>query len=244
MQASPDRDGGGQGVVSRGARYVGALDDIPDPADPRPLGDSRCVFVRPLLGPRSKVVAGEYTYYDASEDERGFEEERVLYAFGPQKLRIGRFCSIAAGVRFLMAGANHIHSGPTSFPFFNFPGDWQDALLDPLIERGQTSKGDTVVGNDVWIGRDAMIMPGVRIGDGAIIGARAVVAADVDPYLIVAGNPARSVRSRYAPDEIRMLETAQWWNWPIEVVSRHLPELVLGTADGVLAVAVAEGLVA
>ncbi|MGI5484751.1 CatB-related O-acetyltransferase [Streptomyces lavendofoliae] len=217
--------------------------DIPDPDEPRPLGDDRCVFIRPVLAPGAKVVAGAYSYYDASEDTGGFEEERVRYAFGPQRLQIGKFCSIAAGVTFVMAGANHVYDGPTAFPFATFPGDWQDRLIDPLIERGPAGKGDTVIGNDVWIGRDATVMPGVTVADGAIIGAGAVVASDAGPYQIVAGNPARAIRSRYTPDDVDMLRTARWWDWPIEVVSRHLQELVLGTPAGVLAVARAERLV-
>lgn len=216
--------------------------DIPDPDEPRPLGDDRCVFIRPVLGAGSKVVAGAYSYYDASEDVGGFEETRVRYAFGPQRLRIGKFCAIAAGVTFVMAGANHVYQGPTAFPFATFPGDWQQALLDPLISRGPAGKGDTVIGDDVWMGRGAMVMPGVRVGSGAIVGAGAVVASDVEPYQIVAGNPARVVRSRYAPEGVAALLAARWWDWPIEVVSAYLPELVLGTPEGVLAVARAQGL--
>lgn len=217
--------------------------DIPDPADPRPMGDDRCVFIRPVLTPGSKVDAGEYSYYDASEDTGGFEDTRVLYAFGQERLRIGRFCSIAAGVTFVMPGANHIHSGPTAFPFFDFGGDWQHELLDPLIERGPAATRDTVVGNDVWIGREAVVMPGVTIGDGAVIGARAVVAKDVGPYQVVVGNPGKAVRSRYTPEQIEELLAAKWWDWPIDAVSRRLPELVLGSPAGVLAAARAEGLV-
>ncbi|MFJ6655747.1 CatB-related O-acetyltransferase [Streptomyces sp. NPDC091377] len=217
--------------------------DIPDPDEPRPLGDDHCVFIRPVLAPGGKVVAGAYSYYDASEDTAGFEEARVRYAFGPQRLLIGKFCSVAAGATFVMPGANHLHSGPTAFPFATFPGDWQDRLIDPLIERGPQGKGDTVIGNDVWIGRAATIMPGVTVADGAIIGAGAVVASDIGAYQIAAGNPARAVRTRYTPDEIDLLRMAKWWDWPIEAVSRHLPELVLGTPAGVLAAGRAEGLV-
>ncbi|GAA2018226.1 CatB-related O-acetyltransferase [Catenulispora yoronensis] len=240
----------GQGLRDRaaliGSWRAGAARgaDIPDPDEPRPLGDDRCVFIRPVLGPRSKVVAGAYSYYDASEDTDGFEQARVRYAFGAQRLIIGKFCAIAAGVTFLMAGANHVYQGPTAFPFATFPGDWQAALLDPLIERGPAGKGDTVIGNDVWIGRGATVLPGVTVGDGAIIGAGAVVASEVGPYQIVAGNPARTIRSRYAPDGVAALLAARWWDWPIDVVSAHLPELVLGTSDGVLGVARAQGLAA
>ncbi|MGV9349086.1 CatB-related O-acetyltransferase [Streptomyces spiralis] len=217
--------------------------NIPDPNEPRPLGDDRCVFIRPVLSPGSKVVVGAYSYYDASEDTSGFEEARVRYAYGTQRLRIGKFCSIAAGATFVMAGANHVYGGPTAYPFATFAGDWQDSLIDPLIERGPAGKGDTVIGNDVWIGRDATIMPGVTIADGAIVGTAAVVASDVGPYQIVAGNPAKVIRSRYTQSEIDMLQTARWWDWPIEVVSRHLSELVLGSPAGILAVAGAECLV-
>ena len=216
---------------------------IPDPDRSRPTGDDRCVFIRPALAPNSRVTAGEYSYYDASEDGAGFEESRVLYGFGAERLRIGRFCAIAAGVKFVMAGANHVYVGPTSYPFFQFGGDWQDSLLDPLIASGPTGKGDTVIGNDVWIGRDATIMPGVTIADGAIVGTGAVVASDVAAYRIVAGNPARVVRSRYPDDEVELLLRASWWNWPIEVISRHLPELVLGTPTEVLAIAETAGLI-
>jgi thioesterase domain-containing protein/acetyltransferase-like isoleucine patch superfamily enzyme len=217
--------------------------DIPDPGQPRPLGDDRVVFIRPALSPTGAVVAGDYSYYDASEDVGGFEETRVRYASGTERLRIGRFCSIAAGVTFLMAGANHLYDGPTAFPFLNFPGDWQDAVLDSLIERGAPAKADTVIGNDVWIGRDATILPGVTIADGAIVGARAVVASDVGPYQIVVGNPARVVRIRYEPDQVRMLLAAQWWNWPVAVISRHLRELVRAGPEELLAIAETEGLV-
>ena len=240
----------GQGLRDRAALIDAWRDaarrgpDIPDPDKPRPLGDDRCVFIRAVLGPRSKVVAGAYSYYDASEDAGGFEETRVRYAFGAERLRIGKFCAIAAGVTFVMAGANHVYQGPTAFPFATFPGDWQAALLDPLIEKGSAGKGDTVIGNDVWIGRGATVMPGVTVGDGAIIGAGAVVASDVGPYQIVAGNPAKVIRSRYAPDDVAALLAARWWDWPIDVVSAHLPELVLGTPDGVLGVARAQGLAA
>jgi virginiamycin A acetyltransferase len=211
--------------------------DIPDPDVPRPLGSDRCVFIRPTLAPGSRVAAGRYSYYDASEDTAGFEESRVLYAFGTERLCIGAFCSIAAEVKFIMAGANHSYQGPTAFPFFSFRGDWQDSLLDALIERGPDGKGETRIGNDVWLGRGALIMPGVSIGDGSIVGAGSVVASDVAPYHIVAGNPARVIRPRFPADQIEQLLTARWWDWPVPVISRHLPDLVLGRPERVLAIA-------
>lgn len=216
--------------------------DVPDPQDPYPLGDARCVFLRPVLGSGSIVEAGEYTYYDASEDKQGFEEEHVLYAFGTERLRIGRFCSIASGVRFLMPGANHIYTGPSTFPFLNFAGDWQETLLDLLIERELPGTGDTVIGDDVWIGRDAVIMPGVTVGQGAVIGTRAVCARDVAPYEVVVGNPARAVRSRYDAAGVRMLLAARWWDWPVDVLTRHVADVVLGTPERLVDIARAEGL--
>ena len=217
--------------------------DIPDPRDPRPTGDSRCVFIAPTLAPGSRVVAGDYSYYDASEDTAGFEESRVRYAFGGERLLIGRYCAVAAGVSFLMSGANHVQEGPTTYPFYLFDGEWRDALLDPLIEHGSFSKGDTVIGNDVLLGRGATVLPGVRIGDGAVIGASSVVAADVPPYAVVAGNPARVVRLRYPSDDVATLLELRWWDWPVEAVTRHLPALVLGTPADLLSAARAEGLV-
>ncbi|MFD8781623.1 CatB-related O-acetyltransferase [Kitasatospora sp. NPDC059599] len=216
--------------------------DIPDPRDPRPLGDDRLVFIRPVLEPGGKVVAGNFSYYDASEDTAGFEEARVRYAFGSERLFIGRYCSIAAGVTFVMAGANHVFDGPTGYPFFSFEGDWRDGLIDDLIARGPGRKGDTRIGNDVWIGRGATIMPGVTVGDGAIIGAGALVASDVEPYRIVGGNPARVIRARYGPEDVERLLTARWWDWPVAAVSRHLPELVLGRPEQILSIARAERL--
>ncbi|WP_227983812.1 non-ribosomal peptide synthetase [Nocardia spumae] len=218
--------------------------NIPDPDQPRPLGDDRCVFIRPTLSTTSRVTAGAYSYYDASEDAAGFEQSRVRYASGGERLTIGRYCSIAAGVQFIMAGANHVFSGPTAYPFAMFAGDWQDGLLDPLGALVRDRRKDTTIGHDVWIGRDAMIMPGVTIGDGAIIAARAVVTADVGAYRVVAGNPARVVRSRYTPDEVETLLAVRWWDWPVDVVSRHVRALVLGSPDELLKIAVAEGLAA
>ena len=111
---------------------------VPDPDNPRPLnGDDRCVFIRPTLRPGGKVTAGEYSYYDASEDRSGFEEARLRYATGPERLTIGRFCSIAAGVTFLLPGAEHFRGGVTAYPFAMFEGDWQADLVDHLLERAR-----------------------------------------------------------------------------------------------------------
>src|SRR5262249_32101481 len=146
---------------------------VPDPTNPNPLADENaryCVFVRPTIT-SEKIEVGDYTYYDASRDAGSFEEDRVLYGFGPERLRIGKFCSIAAGVRFIMAAANHLSRGPSTYPFMIFPGRWRDTTAE-IFHAHNVRKGDTVVGHDVWFGRDATVLPGVTIGDGAIIGAR------------------------------------------------------------------------
>ncbi|MBB6171991.1 virginiamycin A acetyltransferase [Nocardiopsis mwathae] len=208
----------------------------PNPADPFPLaeGERRCVFIRPTVT-SDLLDVGEYTYYDASEDPGTFEEDRMLYAFGSARLVIGRFCAIAAGSRFLLY-ADHMSSGPSAFPFTMFSGAWQDATVDTFLAN-HPSKGDTVVGNDVWIGRDAMVMPGVTIGDGAIVAAGAVVSRDVEPYTVVGGSPARVVKRRYSERDAARLVEAAWWNWPIETVTEHAATLMNGTVDQITAIA-------
>ena len=141
---------------------------------------------------------------------------------------IGKFCAIAAGVRFVMAAANHISSGPATFPFTIFPGRWKDATLE-TFQAHTISKGDTVVGNDVWFGRDVAVMPGVTIGNGAIIATAAVVTRDVEPYTIVGGNPAQLIKQRYSEADVELLQQAAWWDWPIEIISAHTATLMAGT---------------
>ncbi|MGH3669189.1 MAG: CatB-related O-acetyltransferase [Pseudonocardiaceae bacterium] len=201
----------------------------PDPTEPYPLPhhERYCVFLRPTLT-SDKVVAGEYTYYDASQDAGSFEDARVLYGFGPERLVIGKFCAIAAGVRFVMAAANHLSSGPSTFPFTIFPGRWQDETLE-TFQAHAISKGDTVVGHDVWFGRDVTVMPGVTIGNGAIIATSAVVTRDVAPYTVVGGNPAQVIKQRYPEGDVELLQRAAWWDWPVEVISAHASTLMAGT---------------
>src|SRR5690606_28719524 len=159
------------------------------------------------------IVIGEYTYYDDPDDSENFERN-VLYHFPfiGDKLIIGKFCAIARGVRFIMNGANHKMSGISTYPFQIFGGGWEQHM--PAMEEFPY-KGDTVVGNDVWIGFEALIMPGVKIGNGAIIAARSVVVNDVPPYTIIGGNPARVIRERFSPETANELEAIAWWNWPV-----------------------------
>lgn len=185
------------------------------------------VFLKPLIT-SPKIEVGEFTYYnDQWDDPTAFETRNVLYTAGPERLVIGRFCAIAAGARFLLSAANHPMLGSTTFPFFIFGGDWLERSAD-LLPR-IPSRGDTVIGNDVWIGREATVMPGVTIGDGAVVAARAVVASDVPPYAIVAGNPARSIRSRFSAEDVERLLRIRWWDWPIEAITEHLRTIWAGT---------------
>jgi virginiamycin A acetyltransferase len=198
----------------------------PDPKVLHPVaGQDRVVYLRPLVtDPRIEV--GEYTYYDDPDDALGFERNAFLYGYGPERLIIGRYCAIASGVRFVMPGANHAELGPSTFPFGIFGPPW-DATMDLVM--GAPSRGDTVVGNDVWLGYRALVLPGVTIGHGAIVAAASVVASDVPPYAIVGGNPARVIRQRYEADDVERLLRAAWWDWPAPLVTEHARTIMSGT---------------
>lgn len=199
----------------------------PDPDRLHPVtGQERVVFLRPLVTD-PKIEVGEYTYYDDPDDPLGFERTAVLYAYGPERLVIGRYCAIASGVRFLMAGANHADLGPSTFPFGIFGASWAERTMDLVM--GAPSRGDTVVGNDVWLGYQALVLPGVTIGHGAVVAAASVVASDVPPYAIVGGNPARVIRSRYEEEDVERLLHAAWWDWPVELVTEHARTIMSGT---------------
>lgn len=166
------------------------------------------------------IVVGDYTYYDDPEDSENFERN-VLYHFPfiGDKLIIGKFCAIARGARFIMNGANHKTSGISTYPFQIFGNGWEKVMPGP---GDLPYKGDTVIGNDVWIGYDALVMPGVRIGDGAIISSRSVVVRDVPAYTVVGGNPATALKQRFPDDVIADLQAIAWWDWPIEEITQHL----------------------
>lgn len=199
----------------------------PDPMAVHPLpAHERVAFLKPLVT-SPKIVVGEYTYYDDPDGATGFEHRNVLYGYGSERLIIGKYCAIAAGARFLMAGADHPTMGVSTFPFTIFGGEWTERTLD--IVTAMPSRGDTVVGNDVWFGYQATVMPGVRIGDGAIIAAGAVVSADVPPYTIVGGNPAKAIRRRFEEADIDRLRRAAWWDWPVDLVTEHTHTIMAGT---------------
>jgi virginiamycin A acetyltransferase len=180
---------------------------------------------------RPNIVVGDYTYYDDPDGVERFEQN-VLYHFPfiGDKLIIGKFCALARDVKFVMNGANHLMSGFSTYPFQIFGHGWERVMPPP---DAFPQKGDTVVGNDVWIGYDAMVMPGVRIGDGAIIAARSVVGRDVPPYTIAGGNPAKAIRQRFSDETVAALLDIAWWDWSADRITRNL-EHIMGADIGAL----------
>jgi virginiamycin A acetyltransferase len=196
----------------------------PSPDNKHPMdGFPQVCFIKNTIT-NPNIIVGEYTYYDDPEDSENFERN-VLYHFPfiGDKLIIGKFCALAKGVRFIMNGANHKLSGISTYPFQIFGNGWEKVMPGP---RDLPYKGDTIVGNDVWIGYEALIMPGISIGNGAIISSRSVVTADVAPYTIVGGNPAKPIKARFEPDVVSRLEALAWWDWPAEKISRNLKLIV------------------
>ncbi|MFE9927975.1 CatB-related O-acetyltransferase [Streptomyces sp. NPDC005533] len=201
------------------------------PADPtalHPFPDQpRVVLLKPLVT-SPLIEVGEYSYYDDPDDPTAFETRNVLYHYGPERLVIGKFCALGTGVRFIMNGANHRMDGPSTFPFPLMGGSWAEHF--DLI-TGLPGRGDTVVGNDVWFGYNTMVMPGVRIGHGAVVASGAVVVDDIPDYGIVGGNPARLIRTRHSEDDIARLLDLAWWDWPAEHLTAHIRALMSGTID-------------
>jgi virginiamycin A acetyltransferase len=185
----------------------------------------RTCFLKNIIT-NPQIIVGDYTYYDDTEDVYNFEKN-VLYLFDfiGDKLIIGKFCQIASGVRFIMNGANHAMSGISTYPFEVFGKSWSNTLSNDL------NKGDTVIGNDVWIGNSATIMPGVKIGHGAIIGTNTLVTKDVAPYTIVGGNPGKLIRNRFDQQTIDFLLELAWWDWPIERITKHVKDIASGNLE-------------
>ncbi|MEP0521157.1 MAG: CatB-related O-acetyltransferase [Hyphomicrobiales bacterium] len=191
----------------------------PDPASAIPIkAFPQLGFLKPLVD-HPNVEIGDYSYYDDPDGPEKFLEKCVKYHFDfiGDRLIIGRFCAFATGIQFIMSGANHPMDGFSTYPFAAMGGGWERGAEWP-----DNNRGDTIVGNDVWIGREAMILPGVNIADGAIIGARSVVTRDVPPFAIVAGNPARIVRQRFEQPIIDRLQKIAWWNWDAQKITFNL----------------------
>lgn len=225
-------------TIATDAKGAGGPDDV-GTLYPIP-GHAGMVWLRALLArhpERTNVEVGAWSYYSDFEDPLGFFERNVLYDFGfsGARLEIGKYCQIAHGTRFVMDDANHALAGPSSFPFSVFGGAWAQAM--PLERVPFPKKGGIRVGHDVWFGHESLVMPGVAIGSGAVVAARAVVARDVPAYAVVAGNPARVVRRRYDAATVRRLLDLAWWDWSPEKVSAAVPVLMAGDVTALEALA-------
>ena len=198
----------------------------PDPNKKYPIqGYEKEIYVKPTLT-NPNVIVGDFTYIADSEFESHITN---FYPWSRDKLIIGKFCQIARGVEFVMNDANHQMSAVSTFPFYTLEG-WE---MEPPKAEDMPFKGDTVIGNDVWIGQNATILPGVHVGDGAIIGANSVVGSDIEPYTIVVGNPAKPVRKRFDDELIALMLEWKWWEKPIEEINSLIPILTSSKIDDV-----------
>ena len=196
------------------------MDNIaaPNPNAIHPVaGYDREIYVKPTVT-NPNIIVGDFTYIADSQFESHVSHH---YNWNDDKLIIGKFCQIGSGVEFIMNGANHQMNAVSTFPFYTLEG-WK---MKPPSQSDLPIKGDTIIGNDVWIGQNAVILPGVHIRDGAIIGANSVVGSDVDPYTIVIGNPARFLRKRFDDDMIDLLLKFKWWDKSIDEINSLIPLL-------------------
>lgn len=191
-------------------------------------GDKQTVYLNAVVN-EPGISVGAYTMYnDFVNDPVDFEKNNVLYHYpiNQDRLIIGKFCSIACGAKFIFTSANHTMASLSTYPFPLFFEEWDTPISE--VRTSWDNKGDIVIGNDVWIGYEAVIMSGVHIGDGAIIGTRAVVTKDVEPYTIIGGLPAKPIRKRYDQDTILKLEELKWWDLPYEQIKLLLPAVKSG----------------
>lgn len=199
---------------------------IPDPNKIFPVpGFETVTYVKPTVK-NPNIIVGDFTYFSDLDFESHVTHH---YDFYGDKLIIGKFCQIASGVNFVMNGVNHQMNAVSTFPFYILEGWEQD--VPPLSEL--PVKGNTIIGNDVWIGQNATILPGVHIGDGAIIGMNSVVGSDISPYAIVAGNPAKEIRRRFDEETVHLLLELQWWNMSIEKINGLIPILTCSDMEQV-----------
>jgi len=182
--------------------------------------DKLCFLKNVITNPN--IIIGDYTYYDDFENVNNFEKNvKYHFEFIGDKLIIGKFCMIASDVKFIMNGANHLTKSISSFPFAIFGEDWKNAMDG----KNYPTKGNTEIGNDVWIGFNSTIMPGIKIGDGAIIATNSTVTKNVEPYSIVGGNPAKEIKKRFTKEQIEKLLEIKWWNWEIEKITENVENL-------------------
>ena len=199
---------------------------IPNPNTIHPIvGYEKEIYVKPTLT-NPNIIVGDFTYIADTDFESHVTH---FYPWSKDKLIIGKFCQIAEGVEFMMNDANHQMSAVSTFPFYTLEG-WD---MEPPKADDMPFKGDTVIGNDVWIGQNATILPGVHIGDGAIIGAHSVVGSNVDPYTIVVGNPAKSVQKRFDDELISLMLEWKWWDKTVEEINSLIPILTSSDKDAV-----------
>lgn len=199
-------------------------------------GDKQTVYLKSIIDNPS-ISIGDYTIYnDFVSDPTQFEKNNVLYHYpiNNDRLIIGKFCSIACGAKFIFTSANHTMKSLSTYTFPLFFEEWDLDKKD--VASAWDNKGDIVIGNDVWIGYEALILSGVHIGDGAVIGTRAVVTKDVPPYTIVGGVPAKEIRKRFDKATIERLLQVKWWDWPFERIQRSLPFIQNGDLENALSV--------
>ena len=194
----------------------------PDPLTKFPVqGITTLCFLKNIIS-SPNITVGDYTYYDDFDSVENFKKNvKYHFDFTGDKLIIGKFCQIASGVEFIMNGGNHLVEGISTFPFSIFGNGWEGAMEGKAFPN----KGNTEIGNDVWIGYRSLIMPGVKIGDGAIIATASVVTKDIPPYSIVGGNPAKILRRRFDEAVIGKLLEIRWWNWDAAKITKNVRTL-------------------
>ena len=195
------------------------------------IGDRETVYLKNVID-NPNIQIGDYTIYnDFVHDPREFLKNNVLYHYpiNKDRLIIGKFCSIACGAKFLFNSANHKMASLSTYTFPLFFEEW--GLEKENVAQAWDQKGDIIIGNDVWIGYEAVILSGVTIGDGAVIGCRAVVTKDVPPYTIVGGVPAKPIRKRFDEETIKELQKIKWWDWPEEKIAGKIPAIQAGDLE-------------
>lgn len=194
-------------------------------------GDTQTIYLKNAIT-RPNILVGDYTMYnDFVNDPAEFEQNNVLYHYpiNHDQLIIGKFCSIACGAKFLFNSANHAMASLSTYPFPLFFEEW--GLEKKNVAESWDNKGDIIIGNDVWIGYEAVILAGVTIGDGAIVGTRAVVTKDIPPYTIVGGIPAKWIRKRFSDETIDELLRIKWWDWPEEKIAENIQAIQSGCIE-------------